>query len=473
MKTTLLLFSFIICVQISAQTTFIDQASHANVDIGGNKDGGVSFGDFNNDGCIDLMVNTSDGTNRSRLYMNNCDGPDPTFTDVTSTHAPVLLDRTMDRSMVWGDYNNDGYLDFARNVSWRIEIYINQGPSGDPAWSFGNADHTASYATQTMDGGFNTEGLAWFDYNGDGFLDLIVENHNYGIDILRNPADCTSNFFQITPNSSPLGLPNWAGDGDYMATSDYNDDGWVDILARKRDQNDVWRNDGGTFTNIQNIDQATNGNKGAVVWADFDNDGDFDLFWSANGTNQIWQQTGLNSGSFVATGEPSASSGITLGTGIDACAAQDIDNDGDIDLLAVDDSGDSYLFVNQSSATAWSFTRNNGNIDINGDGEGAVFGDYDNDGDQDLYVNKRGGNNQLWQNQLNNSNYLYVNPRLDLGADFTRSDHGATVILYNADGSQIKGGIRDARSSFGHGNLASDLIHFGLPDGPNATYQVE
>ncbi|MGB0424824.1 MAG: FG-GAP repeat domain-containing protein, partial [Flavobacteriales bacterium] len=427
----------------------------------------------NNDGCLDLIVNTSDGTNRTRLFQNNCNYPNPTFTDVTASLAPQLLNNTLDRSAVWGDFNNDGYVDFARNVSWKIEVYQNQGPMGSPAWSFGQADHSPNYSATTLNGGFNTEGLAWVDYNGDGFLDLIVENHNYGIDILRNPADCSANFFHITPNSSSLGLPTWATDGDYMSTSDFNDDGWVDILARKKNQNDLWRNDGGTFSNIQNIDQATNGNKGSVLFADFDNDGDFDLFWTSNGTNQIWEQTGLNSGNYIATGEPSTSSGVALGTDIDACAAQDIDNDGDTDLVLVNNSGSGKVFINNSSGSAFSFTQNNNGFNVNGNGEGIVFGDYDNDGDQDLYVNKRNGNNQLWQNQTNNSNYLVVDPRLWLGGPFSRSDHGATAILYNADGSEIKGGIKDTRSSFGHGCQQGELIHFGLPDGPDVEYRLE
>lgn len=241
----------------------------------------------------------------------------PTFTDVTSTHAPHFLAEKLERSAVWGDYNNDGYIDLARNRAYHLEIYLNQGPSGSPAWSFGDASHEPNYEITTLTNGFNCEGLAWVDYNGDGFLDMILENHNYGVDILRNPADCSSNFYHITPNTSPLGLYTSATDGDYKAKMDCNDDG-----------------------------------------------------------------------------------------------------------------------------------------------------------DLDLYVNRSGGN-QLWRNGLNDSNYLIVEPLLDLGGGFTRGDHGANAILKSSDGSVIKGGIRDARGSFGHGNQSDRRIHFGLPDGPDATYLLE
>ncbi|WP_306642267.1 T9SS type A sorting domain-containing protein [Sanyastnella coralliicola] len=462
-------FAVAMLISLATSAQFSNVAATVGADIAGNKDGGVSIVDFNNDGCLDILVNTSNGTYRTRLLQSDCNYPDPSFTDVTATLAPHLLDGTLERSCVWGDYNNDGYLDFARNRAYHLEVYLNQGPGGDPAWSFGDGDHEPNYEITTLTNGLNCEGLAWLDYEGDGFLDLILENHNYGVDILENPGDCTSNFTHVTPNSSPLGLYTSATDGDYMATADYNDDGWVDLLVRKKDQNDLLRNDGGSFTDIMNIDDADNGNKGAVIFADFDNDGDFDLFWTANGTTQIWEQT--STGSFSSTGEPATSASVTFGTGIDGCAAGDVDNDGDLDLFVADDSGASYLFTNESTPGNFSFTHNNRSIYVNGDAEGCVFADYDADGDMDLYVNRSGGN-QLWRNSTNNSNYLFIEPLLDLGGGFTRVDHGATAVLKSSDGTTIVGGIRDAHTSFGHGCMHASSIHFGLPDGPDETYQL-
>lgn len=459
--------SLLLCLSTQAFSQFVDVAPTVGLAIPGAKDGGATFADFNQDGCLDILINTSSGAQRSRLLVSDCASP-PNYTDQTASLAPHLFNNTLERSAVWGDFNNDGYVDFARNRSGHLEIYQNQGPNGSPAWSFGNMAHEPNFEITNLANGLNCEGLAWMDYNGDGFLDLVLENHNFGVDLLLNPGDCSANFIHSTPNATPLGLPTSATDGDYMASGDYNDDGWVDLLVRKQNQNDLWRNDGGTFSNIQNIDNAANGNKGAVLFADFDNDGDMDLFWTAQGTNQIWEQTAPNV--FSPTGEPSASSGVPLGNGIDACAAADVDNDGDIDLFLSDDSGPSFLFINQSSTLAWDFSQNNGGINIDGDGEGATFADYDNDGDLDLYINVSNKNNQLWENQTDGSDYFFVRPELDLGGGFTRFDHGATAVLRSADGNTILGGIRDSRGSYGHGTQYPEAIHFGLPNGPNQQY---
>ncbi|MCB0761885.1 MAG: T9SS type A sorting domain-containing protein [Flavobacteriales bacterium] len=464
-----MLLSLVAMVAFSLYTNaqFTNVAATAGLDRGGAKDGGMAWADFNNDGCLDLLMNTNNSSGDSRLYQSDCGSP-PAFMDVTATLAPDLLSETCERSAVWGDFNNDGYIDFARNKAYKVEIYENQGPGAATPWSFNLVGEVTS-----LSGGLNVEGMAWMDYNGDGFLDLGLENHNYGFDLLLNPGDCTANFYHATPNADPLGLPTSATDGDYMATCDYNNDGWVDVLARKRDQLDLYRNDGGTFTQMQDIDQASNSKKGGVVFCDFDNDGDFDLYWSSNGTNQIWEQTGLNSGTFVATGEPESSSGVSISSNVDGCGCGDLDNDGDYDLVLINNSGTSYIFENASTPSAWSFFQNNNGFNVAGNGEGVALGDYDADGDLDMFVNKNGTANQLWQNATDDDHYLMVDVLLDLKAGFTRYDSGATALLKSADGSVVKAGITDSQTSFGHGCQKPGRMHLGLPDGPNVEYLLE
>ena len=88
-------------------------------------------------------------------------------------------------------------------------------------------------------------------------------------------------------------------------------------------------NQGGSFTNGSDLAQAENGNKGGVALYDFDNDGDFDAFWTENGNNEIFRNEGGGSWTAlgIATGIP-----ISFSTSIDEVACGDIDNDGDIDI---------------------------------------------------------------------------------------------------------------------------------------------
>lgn len=475
----LLIISLVGISSLTANAQFTNVAAALGVDLDGNKDGGVAWGDFNNDGCLDLLVNTNTDnvSHRSRLYQGSCGGA---FTDVTFTHANGLSLNKCERSAVWADINNDGYLDFGRNTSRRFELYLNQGPTGTPAYSFGDATHNPNLVVTGIPGGINTEGFGWMDYNEDGWLDLMLENHNFGIDIYENPANGTAAFFHVTPNGGTKGLPTGGTTGDFMALTDYDNDGLVDIIARKENESDIWINNGAAanpqFTANPSFNvQARNNNKGGVACADFDNDGDFDFFWSDHYGNEIFQQTGVGTGNFVATGEPANSAlggAFPNNVNLDGVATADVNHDGKVDLFCTDVAGASYLFLNASTGPGnFTFIRNNLGINVNGNGEGVAFADFDNDGDLDLYVNVRSGPNQLWLNGLNNTNFLKVKAqRRPVSA--LRDDIGATVTLKDCN-NNIVSGIRELNGTRGHGSQDHHVIHFGLPLGPAQIYVVE
>ncbi|MCH2199506.1 MAG: hypothetical protein MK081_12065 [Flavobacteriales bacterium] len=107
---------------------------------------------------------------RNIFTHSDCNYPDPSFSDVTATLALYLLDGALERSCVWIDYKNDGCLDCARNRAYHLEVYLNQRPGGNPTRSFGDGDHEPNYEITTLSNGLNCNGLAWLDYEGDGFL---------------------------------------------------------------------------------------------------------------------------------------------------------------------------------------------------------------------------------------------------------------------------------------------------------------
>ena len=258
----------------TSQVTFLEQASAWQIDLNNRKDGGHAFADYDGDGDLDLLVNTINNTQLSRLYRNNGNN---TFTDVTSSLAPALLVNRRERSIVWGDLNNDGRLDFARNTgsdgAQRIEIYLQasngnfgNGTGGTTPIYVGNG--SGNVDDVIISHGANTEGMGFLDFDGDGDLDIIFDNHNYGVDVLRNNyinhtnnavvnPSVSSLFSHATPGiGTVLGLAQSATDGDYGSFTDVNNDGWVDIFMRKRNENDFFLNQGGTFTNGADLAQA-------------------------------------------------------------------------------------------------------------------------------------------------------------------------------------------------------------------------
>ncbi|NKI27749.1 cadherin-like domain-containing protein [Arenibacter sp. 6A1] len=462
----------------TAQTTFTESAAAYNLGIGGNKDGGHAWADYDLDGDFDLVINTN-----GRGYLLRNDGG--SFSDQTAALAPDLLGGNLERTVLFVDFNNDGYPDIFRNKHDDLRIYL-QDPSSNK-FGDGIGGTVPSQRFITMTDGMNTEGAGALDYDGDGDLDLFVDNHNFGIDILQNDGN---GFFthvttkadspnppynQNVPSTWPLGLVQDATDGDYGSATDFNDDGWVDIVVRKRDQVDLFTNLGGTFQDGVDIDQAANGNKGSVAFYDFDNDGDFDLFWTENGNNQIHRNNGDGTWTPLGavTGIPISFSGQ-----IEGLACGDVDNDGDIDIFLTGNNT-SKLYLNQINNGGGAMTFIDSGLTFNTAGEGCTFIDIDKDGDLDLYMN-RTGSNSLYINNLgvlDQPNHLYINiieDRDDFGLINLeqRFGVGATSKILHCDGNVISG-TREVNGGYGHGTQQPGLIHFGLPSGPLVPIVVE
>ncbi|MDA0196847.1 MAG: VCBS repeat-containing protein [Bacteroidetes bacterium] len=341
--------------------------------------------------------------------------------------------------------------------------------------------------------------MAIFDYNNDGWLDIILENGECGIDVLENMqqnaastintqfgdgnfntvGEATANGFfnHVSVTGNELGLPLTATNGDYMAAGDYNVDGYIDFIVRKpTGTRDLWENDtDGTFSANTSFpdDASTNssGNPGGAIFCDFDNDGDLDIYWTDAGTNQVWLQTSAST--FTASAKPT----IPGTPNIDGCSCADIDGDGDIDMFLGNSAGNSYIYYNTTtsanSVANLSFTRTD--LAVNADAEGVNLVDYDNDGDFDIYVNVNNAGNQLWQNDLcdGGCDFLKILTEdcID-GTTVTRPIVGAIIVLKD-DMDNILTGAQTGSVASGHGAQNPGSTQFFLPNGPGADYVLD
>jgi len=512
----LVIIFFFLTICGYAQTTFTESAASYGLNLAGNKDGGHAWADYDDDGDIDVLVLRNSNSQRNYLMRNNGNG---TFTNVQSTLAPGMLNTRAERQAAWGDLNGDGLPDFLMTSSGTssstvaIQIFIQNangtfgdGIGGTAPISIG--ENTS--ATITINP-LNVEGAGFFDFEGDGDLDIFFDSHAFGIELLRNNyIDHTTHtivnpppasfFTHITPGNGggvvEYGLNQFATDGDFGSAADVNDDGWVDIFMRKRDENDFFLNQGGVFANGSDLAQADNGNKGGNGLWDLDNDGDLDAVWTENGLNQIFRNDGpgvwtpLGAATFPGLPQPTNVDRGSSANDIDALAGGDIDNDGDIDILFVGDSR-SYLFINQlnsptpapgvvGSGTAMTFNLDSEPFNSGANGEGTTMIDIDDDGDLDIYMNIS-GQNRLYINNLpaaNLGNHLIIDVTEDRDANGAtgglpeRIAIGTNILIKDCDGNIISG-LRQVNGVFGHGTQSPEKVHVGLPLGENETYTIE
>ena len=242
--------------------------------------------DYDNDGKLDIFVknipNEVGGTGENRLYHNNGDG---TFTVVPGAGGLADAEHGVDEGtlMSFADYDNDGYMDVVFGGNDASEaLYHNNGDG-----TFTDVTATAGLVPK-----INSEGLAWGDYDNDGFLDLYVSrgkqsgNGELGNTLYRNNGNGT--FSDVTLEAGVNDDTNtWAA-----AWGDYDNDGFLDLFVARPGQHELgpgnanllYHNNGdGTFTDVaaqEGValeDDLIGSSHKLAAWGDYNNDGYIDL----------------------------------------------------------------------------------------------------------------------------------------------------------------------------------------------------
>lgn len=302
--------------------------------------GSVSWGDYDNDERLDIIITGEDISEPlypSTMVLHNTGGG---FTNINTS-----LPRVRYSSGAWGDYDNDGRLDFVLAGSKNTNVAQVWRNTREDLWP--TVEFTELHAGLT---GVEGASASCGDYDNDGRLDILLTGHTNSSflfptsRLLRNTGHGFTNV--------NTGLPGiWFGS---VAWGDYDNDGRLDILLTGATNDfpqlisQVWRNTGAGFTNINAGLPGVWA--GSAAWGDYDNDGRLDILL-AGATNgfvnpggiplptsaicQVWRNTG--------NGFTNVNVGLT-GVNSGSAAWGDYDNDGRLDILLTG-------YTNQSTPT--------------------------------------------------------------------------------------------------------------------------
>ena len=349
-------------------------ASLTGVDIGS-----ASWGDYDGDGDLDLVVTGNEGSNETAtIYRNDGGGA---FTDIGAGLTGV--DRS---SSSWGDYDGDGDLDLVvtgfDGSNRTATIYENDVAN--------NNGFTPLGAGLT---GVMSSSSSWGDYNGDGKLDLVItgsDGSNDTATIYRNDGggvftDISAGLTGVEFGSSSWGDVGGDGDLDLVVTGQ---DGSSNATATIY-ENDVANNNG--FTPLGAGLTGVKSNSSSS-WGDYDGDGDLDLVVTGNDDS-------FNEAATIYFNDVANSNGFTVeaelaGVEDGSSSWGDVDGDGDLDLV-VTGQDDSF---NETATIYENDVANNNGFTPLGTGLTGVdrssssWGDVDGDGDLDLVVTGNDGN---------------------------------------------------------------------------------
>jgi hypothetical protein len=357
----------------------------------------------------------------------------------------------LDGGCTWGDFDNNGYPDcFIANWDNKKNLFYEN-----------NGDGSFTKNTQNIivnEPGFSID-PSCVDYDNDGYLDLFVANHDGGNFLYRNTGGDFEKITQgiIVTHSAQSNSASW---------SDFDNDGFMDCYVANAwdDSRDcLYHNTGDGFEKLEGQDIVeTEKTTWGGSWGDYDNDGDMDIFICCSEYNSLpesmnflYNNTG--DGNFVQV----ENQAIVTDQGYSFSSSWgDYDNDGDLDLF-VANTGINFLYQNDGIGN---FSRISGEelVSEENSSGSAVWGDYDRDGDLDLFVgNDMSENNVLYKNNGNENNWINIKC---IGTNSNLSAIGTKVRLKSIINGNPVWQLREISGKTGKNGQNSLNVHFGLLD---------
>ncbi len=443
----------------------------------------AAAGDYNGDGRIDLYVSVGDA-GPAALLRN--DGDDNFVRRDAQAGLPVQSARGA--AFAFADIDGDDTLDLftaevdggsPRIFGGRTDGTFSEETSASNFEGLERDTHDVALADIDRDGDVDLCMTHW----GTSVDQADDIEHVY-----RNGGDWR--FEPVGISLGVTGLSRNGSDSTFAADfADLNDDGWQDLVFAAQGGSEVFLNDTqGAFVRATDDEIATETGRASAL-GDVDNDGDIDWFvsatWDPNGIAEgAWEVLGnrlyanRGDGSFEDVTE---GSGVREGFwGRDACFA-DFDNDGDLDLFQVNgaepaesdefDDDPSRLFINRGDGTFDESAEQHRLIDRS-QGRSVSCFDYDRDGDIDIFLTVNDGPSQLWRNDGGNRQGNHIIVRLDGRAPNTRAI-GARITVISGGDTQIREVSSDlAEAHFGLGaDLTVDEIRVRWPRGATSSIQ--
>jgi hypothetical protein len=465
---------------------FPDVASAAGLDVD-DLAGGCILDDFDNDGLIDVVASAWGLDGQLRYFHNDGNGH---FTERTAEAGLTGLVSGLNIQQT--DYNNDGWLDiWVLRGGWL-------GTAGRIPNSLLRNNRDGTFTDVTEEAGLDTphptQASTWFDFDGDGWLDLFIGNETWSAkdpdpcELFRNNRD--GSFTNVARESGVQLVALVKG----VTSGDYDNDGRPDLYVSCRDQaNRLLRNEGPAGTNAQ----------GRVIWRfrdtsaaagvdevvqsfptwffDYDNDGWEDIFVSGYLIRGVADVAADYLGQRHAAAKPrlyrnlgnGSFTNVTAQTGLDrvchtmGCNFGDLDNDGWLDFYLATGDPDlatlipNRMFRNDRGRRFQEVTYSGGFGHIQ-KGHAVGFADLDNDGDQDVYTVMGGA---FTGDRYRNA--LFLNPghgnhRLRLHCVGTKSNRAAIgtrirVTIATPEGPRTLHRTVNSGGSFGSSPLMQDI----------------